>query len=253
MSILHTTSRAFLAKTSSIQSIVRKAACNHNFIAVRSISSSPASPPDGSFKDGKPTLQYAKALPKTFASMTNDQILQFSEMGVPEACRECIIRDVMAVDSIEYDEAMEVFKQISKTNRKGMTRAALPFYTGFGMAFTGGVASIPLVFELNSVNWFNDNFVTAEMPPLEDLETYLEVGSASWGWMEPILGQISFFLLCMQFARSQLQNLGIRPYYNWQAERRANYLVSQFPQYDPDFLRNYSKIDKLAEPHEMSD
>lgn len=232
---------------------MRKTACNHNFIAARSISSSPASPPDGSFKDGKPTLQYAKALPKTFASMTNDQILQFSEMGIPEACRECIIRDVMAVDSIEYDEAMKVFKKIAKTNRKGMTRAALPFYTGFGMAFTGGIASIPLVFELNSVNWFNDNFVTAEMPPPEDLITYLEVGSASWGWMEPILGQISFFLLCMQFARSQLQNLGIRPYYNWQAERRANYLVSQFPQYDPDFLRNYSKIDKLAEPHEMSD
>ena len=249
-SLLHT-SRALLAKTSNVQSIVRRAASKHNFILARSISSSP--PDDVSFKDGKPTLQYAKKLPKTFAEMTNEQILQFAELGIPEACRECIIRDVMVVDQIEYDEAMEVFKHIAKCNREGMPLAALPFKVGFGLAFTGGIASVPLVFELNSVTWFNDTFVTAEMPPLEDLETYLEVGSASWGWMEPILGQVSFFLLCMQFARSQLQNLGIRPYYNWQRERRAAKLVRHFPQYDADFLRAYSKIDKLAEPHEMSD
>lgn len=159
----------------------------------------------------------------------------------------------MWVDQIEYDEAMEVFKHIAETNRKGMPLAALPFYAGFGGAFTAGILSSPLVFELNTVTWFNDKFVTTEMPPPEDLETVLEVGSFSWGWMEPMLGQISFFLLCMQFARSQLQNLGIRPYYNWQRERRADYLVSQFPQYDAGFLRTYSRIDKLAEPHEMSD
>ena len=35
---------------------------------------------------------------------TNDQILHFAELGIPEACRECIIRDVMTVDQIEYDE-----------------------------------------------------------------------------------------------------------------------------------------------------
>ena len=30
--------------------------------------------------------------------------------------------------------------------------------------------------------------------------------------MEPPLGQISFFLLCMQFSRSQLENLGAKPF-----------------------------------------
>jgi hypothetical protein len=238
-----------LAKTSSI---ARKAAAKqNNFNIVRSFTNVPT--PEGSFKDGKPTLQYAKTLPKTFASMTNEQVLQFAEMEIPEACRECIVRDIMVVDQIEYDDAMKIFKKIAETNREGMQIYALPFYTGFGAAFTGGFLSIPLVFNLNTVNWFNDHFVTAEMPPPEDLMTILEVGSASWGWMEPILGQISFFLLCMQFARSQLQNLGIRPYYNWQRNKRAEYLVSQFPQYDAEFLRSYSKIDKIVEPHEMSD
>ena len=227
-SLLHT-SRALLSKTSSI---ARKASTKHNFNIPRSFTNVPT-PPD-SFKDGKPTLQYARALPKTFASMTNEQILQFAEMQIPEACRECIVRDIMAVDQIEYDDAMKIFKKIAETNRRGMQIYALPFYTGFGAAFTGGILSVPLVFELNTVNWFNDKFVTAEMPPLEDLERMLEVGSASWSWMEPILGQISFFLLCMQFARSQLQNLGVRPYFNWQRNMRADYLVSQFPQYDAE-------------------
>ena len=36
--------------------------------------------------------------------MSNEQILHFSHMEVPEACRECVIRDVMMVDKIEYDE-----------------------------------------------------------------------------------------------------------------------------------------------------
>lgn len=187
--------------------------------------------PDGQhFRDGKPTLEYAKKMTKTFASMTNDQILHFAEMGIPEACRECIVRDVMSVDQVEYDEAMEVFKEIAKTNREGMFIGALPFYFGVGASVTLGYASIPLVFDLNTVEWFNEKFVTTELPPVQDLETWLEVGSASWGWMEPVLGHMSFFLLTMQFARSQLQNLGIRPYSNWLRHRRAARLVQSYPQ-----------------------
>ena len=46
--------------------------------------------------------------------------------------------------------------------------------------------------------WFNEGFVTTEVAEAKDLETWLEVGSWSWTWMEPPLGQISFFLLCLQ-------------------------------------------------------
>ncbi|EJK72888.1 hypothetical protein THAOC_05535, partial [Thalassiosira oceanica] len=197
------------------------------------------------FANGKPTIAYAKVisadkvqvcrrfllaldlmcisncsslkrLPKHWHSFTNEQVLHFAELGVPEACRECIVRDVMAVDGLEYDEAMKIFDEIAMTNRRGIGMAAAPFYTGFSVAVVAGYGSIPAVFDLGSVEWINDTFVTTELPPMEDLETYLEVGSASWGWMEPVLGQISFFLLCMQFARSQMQNLGMRPYYKAQ-------------------------------------
>jgi len=203
-------------------------------------------------RDGKPTLEYVKGMPKTFASMTNEQILLFAELEIPEACRECIVRDVMAVHNIEYDEAMKVFEKIAKTNREGMALAAFPFYLGFGIAVTAGYASFPLVFHKETVEWFNEAFVTSELPPKEDLETYFEVGAASWGWMEPLLGHISFFLLCMQFSRAQLQNLGIRPYFNWQKERRSRYLIQKYPKYDAEFLANYSRCDRLAEPHDMT-
>ena len=117
---------------------------------------------DDRFINGKPTLEYAKKLPKTFASMTNEQIMQFAELGIPEACRECVIRDVMVVDQIEYDEAMKVFNEIAKTNREGMALAATPFYVGLSAAVIGGYGSIPLVFNLSAVDWFNEKFVTGK-------------------------------------------------------------------------------------------
>ncbi len=55
--------------------------------------------------------------------------------------------------------------------------AALPFYTGVFVSVTAGYVSIPLVFHRGIVEWFNEKYVTAEMPPVEDLETWLEVGS----------------------------------------------------------------------------
>jgi len=206
----------------------------------------------GDFRNGKPTLAYAQKMPKTFAAMTNDQVLHFAELEIPEACHECVVRDIMVVDQVEHDEAMETFDKVAATNREGMRPAALPFYLGFGVAFTGAIVSIPMVFHLPTVEWFNEAYVTSDLPPPRDLETWLEVGAASWNWMEPVLGHISFFLLCMQFSRAQLHNLGIRPYFNWQRERRANYLINSYPQYDAEFLGNYSRCDKLVRSHPMS-
>jgi hypothetical protein len=85
----------------------------------------------------------------------------------------------MVVDQVEYDEAKKVFEQIRLSNRQGMALAALPFRIGVFLSISGAVASLPLVFDRAAVEWFNDMFVTAEMPPEHDLETVLEVGSAA--------------------------------------------------------------------------
>jgi hypothetical protein len=43
-------------------------------------------------------------------------------------------------------------------------------------AFSAGCISIPMVFHLPTVEYFNEHFVTADHPPLKELETSLEVG-----------------------------------------------------------------------------
>ena len=85
-----------------------------------------------------------------------------------------------------------------------------------------------------------------DVPEEKDLETPLEVGTFAWGWMEPPLGQISFFLLCMQYARSQMENLGVKPYTQMFKHRRARRLTREFPQYNKFVVQSFSEGDSLS-------
>lgn len=227
---------------------------NRAFHSTRNLASLPGDigPSNDRFQDGKPTLKYAREIPLTYASKSHDTILVLAEMGVSEACRECLVRNIMTVDNVTYDEAMKKFEKIEVSSREGVAMYGFPFKLGIATAFTTGVVSTPLVFERRCMEWFNTRFVTAELPPPEDMETWLEIGAASWGWMEPLLGQISFFLLCMAFSRSQMQNLGIRPYFNWQRNRRAEDLVEKYPRYDAEFLEAFSKCISLSKSPRLS-
>lgn len=59
--------------------------------------------------------------------------------------------------------------------------------------------------------------------------------------MEPVLGQVSFFLLCLQYSRAQIEKLGMRPYTERMKSFRAKRLAAAFPQYDAGVLMGYSK------------
>ena len=74
-----------------------------------------------------------------------------------------------------------------------------------------------------------------------DADTILEVGSWSWSWMEPPLGTISFFLLCMQYSRDQRLNMGQKPYTEWYKSQRADRLAAAFPAYTTEIVRDYAK------------
>jgi len=75
-----------------------------------------------------------------------------------------------------------------------LSQAKLPYQVGIWVSLVSGWASIPLVFHLKTAEVFNDLFVTSEHPLPEEglLDTWLEVGGWTWGWMEPPLGTISF-------------------------------------------------------------
>ena len=122
-------------------------------------------------------------------------------------------------------------------NRSGLFMYTLPYKIGVLSAVVAGVVSLPMCFEINTVMWFNEMYVTSDVPEAKDLETPLEVGSWAWNWMEPPLGQISFFLLCMQFARNQMQNLDMKPYTEFIKSSRARRLCARYPKYSVPIVK----------------
>jgi hypothetical protein len=143
----------------------------------------------------------AKAMPLSYREMENASLVALGAMADNNACREMLIRHIMAVDEISYEVASWKFLDIEEQNHKNMYLLALPFQLGVGGCLGAGLISIPLVFHLPTVEYFNLHYVTAEHPPLKELETILEVGGWSWAWMEPCLGVCTFVLLCMQYMR----------------------------------------------------
>jgi hypothetical protein len=64
---------------------------------------------------------------------------------------------------------------------------------------------------------------------------------------EPPLGTISFVLLTFQVARSNMQNIGAKPYTARVKQWRAEQLAAAFPQYDASILIQYSNNTSLQE------
>lgn len=64
---------------------------------------------------------------------------------------------------------------------------------------------------------------------------------------QPPLGTISFALLCSQYIRSQMNNLGVRPYTRWIKCRRGRELAEAFPMYDAKIIVAYSETADLED------
>ena len=148
-----------------------------------------------------PDYALAMAMPTSIREMDNQTLITLAALGDHQACSEVLIRHIMTVDTTSYEAALNKFGEIDQFHKEGMSVYLLPFQIGIVTSITAAMASGPLCFHLPTVHWFNHHFVTTEIPEPEDLETWLEVGSWAWNWMEPPFGQISFFLLCLQFSR----------------------------------------------------
>ena len=207
----------------------------------RPLSSGPVTSANRTFK--KPTLEMAKAMPRAYSEMSNETLLVYAAQQDFGANRERLIREIMYVDNVDWDGAQPRLQAIEIANKELMFFGTLPYKIGFVGSVTIAIASIPLCFHLDTVLWFNEHYVTADVAEPKDLETPLEVGSWAWSWMEPPLGQFSFFLLCFAFARNQLINLGIKPYTDWLKNFRASRLQKKFPQYDADVVHDFAVND----------
>ena len=148
-----------------------------------------------------PDHSLAMAMPTNAREMDNRTLITLAALDDHAACSEMLIRHIMTADVVSYESALEKYHEIDEFHKQGIWMYLLPFQVGIVASLTAAAASGPLCFHLPSVHFFNHHFVTTQIPEPEDLETWLEVGSWAWNWMEPPLGQISFFLLCLQFSR----------------------------------------------------
>jgi len=194
------------------------------------------------------TLENVKEMPLSAIEMNNDDLIVLAAMQNHLARIEVLKRHIMAVDLVDYDTATTTFEEI-KDYHRWVGILSFPYTIGVGLALTAGFASYPLIFHLPTVEYFNEVYVTTTVPDAKDLETPLEVGIWSWRWMEPPIGQISFFLLCLQYARRQimnLQSLGTIPQgSNIVMTLRARQLAQKFPRYNARILREFSFTDNV--------
>ncbi len=190
-----------------------------------------------------PTAEECKTQVRHYHEMSGDILLLLASRGDRGACRERLVRDVMHVDELSWPEASARVDEMDES----VQAPAVHRITGgtiLGMSLLAGAASVPLVFDLDTAMWFNEFYVTADVPPDKDLETWLEVGMWTWNWMEPPIGTISFVLLCLQMARGRgLSN----PVARVLQSRRERYLLERYPRYSPLILLQWADSDLRAD------
>lgn len=127
-----------------------------------------------------PTVALAQELPLSFSEMDNSALVTLGNLGEHEACAEMLKRHIMGVDKCDYDKACETFDEISKKNLQGSWILNLPYRIGMGAAVIAAFGSFPMVFDITTATWFNEFYVTTDVPEPRDLETPLEVGAWTW-------------------------------------------------------------------------
>tara|TARA_B110000305_G_scaffold228001_1_gene277274 strand:+ start:359 stop:661 length:303 start_codon:yes stop_codon:yes gene_type:complete len=66
-----------------------------------------------------------------------------------------------------WDDANKKYEEITEANKSGMALQTIPYKIGISAAVIGGFASFPLCFDFQTVHWFNEHYVTTDIPPKE--------------------------------------------------------------------------------------
>jgi len=193
-----------------------------------------------------PSLKVASDMGKGFSEMENEPLVVIAEMGNHRARTEVLRRHVMAVEHIDYGVAGRIVETINAKNKEGLFFYSFPSKFGMGLALCSGIVVFPLVFDISTAMWFNESFVTMEIPPPDELDTSLETGIWTWNWMEPITGTATLTLMCFQIIRQQLVILGIKPFTNRIMEHRTRLLCEAYPKYDKIVLGNFVETDPMT-------
>lgn len=194
----------------------------------------------------KPSLDVARDMGTAFSELDNQPLVVIAEMGNHRARAEVLKRHIMTIDDVDYETAEKVLENIDEKKKEGLFFYSFPYKFGIGVFLVSGLYVFPMIFDVNTAMEFNKNYVTMELPPPDELDTALETGIWTWNWMEPLIGTLTYTLVCFQLIRQQMNHLGIKPFSNRVIAHRANKLSDAFPQYDKRVLYNYVETDTMA-------
>jgi len=187
----------------------------------------------------KPTVITAREMPREYWQLGNDALAIMAARGVQGAQQERMVREVMAVDNLSWEQAQGKLKEIKRFVTSGRTFLEIPYYTGVVVALAIGVLCIPMIFYLPTARWFNTVCVTYDIPEERLLATPFEVSIWSWSWMEPMIGTASFLLLVLQFSRAQMLKVRWEPYGSLIFKKQLRRLTQKYPQYSPMVMEDF--------------
>lgn len=192
----------------------------------------------------RPSVQTAMLQPTHVSEMGHSTLAHLALQGNHFAHRERLIREVMSVDNISWDEAHQIIEEMDKYKERYYWFVTMPFRVGIVAATFLSIASCLLVFHPPTAHWYGVNIAGEELPDdkkhVDDM-TINQVGSWTWNWMEPMIGTASFVLLCAQFMRGQFLKLQMKTFLEMMESRKATALARKFHQYDKSMVRTWAK------------
>lgn len=192
----------------------------------------------------RPSIEYAERQPTHVCELNHNSLASLAMQQDHSAHRERLLREAMSVDRLTWGQAHEVLNSFDQYNERYYWFETLPYRIGITLAFLCGSMSYALVFCAPLAEWYGVNVVGEELPEgIESINdmTVNQVGTWTWGWMEPMIGTASFVLLCAQFTRAQASKMHMKTYSDRILAWRAARLAGAFPQYDGSMVKAWAK------------
>jgi len=168
------------------------------------------------------------------------QLYALSQLQVGEATKEVLFREIQHKESCDETKAEQILNQIHDDIQKVLILPRIPIQLSLGFTGILIIGSPLVVFSEPAATWFNDMFVTTEIPKEAGWnDTPLEISIWTWSFAEPTLGTLSFVILGFQLGARFLVSLGRKPYWHFCMARVKGHLESKYPIYNKNYLKNY--------------
>merc|ERR1711879_787210 len=106
--------------------------------------------------------------------------------GNHSADKERLIREIMQVDNVSWEDAHKKFVEIDIYNEQFYWRQTLPYRIGIVGALVGGIAGTAMVFYAPVAELYGTQIAGESLPDdVEDISclTTNQVGTWTWTWM----------------------------------------------------------------------